>query len=143
VSNDGIAFSTFADPPEAMAAAVEQGLDDHNAVVAPIDGVRPLAVFATGSASEVVGGAIGRTWGGCCELKRLWVKKASRGSGIGSELVRRFEQEGRTRGCNVFYLTTLSYQAPGFYRSLGYEQFAEVSGYPNGIKKYLMQKKEA
>ena len=40
----------------------------------------------------------------------------------------------------MFYLTTLSYQAPAFYRKHGYEVLAEIAGYPNGIIKYLMHK---
>jgi len=140
---DDIVFSSFDEPPEAMAMAVEKGLDDFNASIAPLDGARPLGVFATGPSGDVLGGAVGRTWGKCCELKRLWVDTAVRSSGIGSELVRRFEEQGRARGCNVFYLTTLSYQAPEFYRKRGYRQLAEIAGYPNGIRRYLMQKADA
>ncbi len=43
----------------------------------------------------------------------------------------------------MFYLTTLSFQAPEFYRRHGYTTLAEISGYPNGIIKYLMQRTEA
>jgi hypothetical protein len=40
----------------------------------------------------------------------------------------------------VFYLTTLSFQAPEFYRKHHYVVLAQISGYPNGIAKYLMHK---
>jgi hypothetical protein len=43
----------------------------------------------------------------------------------------------------VFYLTTLSYQGPEFYRKHGYGDLAQISGYPNGIVKHLMHKIEA
>ena len=49
----------------------------------------------------------------------------------------------RTRGCGIFYLTTLSYQAPDFYRHHGYEVLARIDGYPDGIAKFLMHKAEA
>jgi hypothetical protein len=51
-----------------------------------------------------------------------------------------FEEHARCRGCNVFYLTTLSFQAPDFYRKRGYASLAEISGYPDGITKYLLHK---
>ena len=35
---------------------------------------------------------------------------------VDSERLRRFEGHGKARNCNVFYLTTLSFQAPTFYR---------------------------
>jgi ribosomal protein S18 acetylase RimI-like enzyme len=42
----------------------------------------------------------------------------------------------------VFYLTTLSFQAPGFYRKHGYGVLARIDGYPDGIIKFLMHKNE-
>jgi ribosomal protein S18 acetylase RimI-like enzyme len=137
---DAIAFSTFDIPPDSMAMAVDRGLDLYNESVAPLSDVQPLAAFAAGPSGQVVGGAVGRSWGGCCELLQLWVDTEFRGSGIGSELLRKFEEHGKSRGCTVFYLTTLSYQAPDFYRRHGYRQLTEISGYPKGIRKYLMQK---
>lgn len=90
-----------------------------------------------------MGGAVGRTWGRCCELLQLWVAAEHRAGGVGSRLMREFEGRARQRGCDVFYLTTLSYQAPEFYRKHGYDVLAQVSGYPQGIVKFLMHKIEA
>lgn len=59
---------------------------------------------------------------------------------MGSRLLQEFEAHAARRGCNVYYLTTLSFQAPDFYRKHGYASLAEISGYPNGITKHLMQK---
>ena len=127
-------------PSEADLLAVDTGLEQHNHSVAPLSGVRPLAAFAHGPAGEVVGGAVGRTWGACCELLQLWVSPPLRSAGVGSRLLEEFEAHARTRGCTVFYLTTLSYQAPGFYAKHGYEALAEITGYPEGITKVLMHK---
>ena len=135
-------FSEHDDPPEALLRAVDRGLDAYNNDAAPLADVKPLAVFATSASGEVVGGAVGRTWGGCCELLQLWVTARERSQGTGSTLLRRFEARGRSRGCNVFYLTTLSFQAPEFYKRRGYVALAEISGYPDGIVKYLMRKTE-
>ena len=60
--------------------------------------------------------------------------------GVASRLLRQFEQRAASRGCDVYYLTTLSFQAPEFYRKRGYASIAEISGYPDGITKYLMYK---
>ena len=140
--NPELRYSTTDAPLEAAAMVVDAGLDEYNHSVAPLDGVRPLAAFATSSDERIVGGAVGRTWGRCCELLQLWVEPANRHRGIGSELLKRFEAHGRSRGCNVFYLTTLSFQAPDFYVKAGYRPMAEITGYPEGIAKYLMHKIE-
>ena len=130
-------------PPQDSLRVVDAGLEEYNYAVAPLAEVSPMAAFAAEPSGSVIGGAIGRTWGRCCELLQLWVASEHRSHGVGSRLLREFEAHARGRGCNVFYLTTLSYQAPEFYRKHGYEVLAEISGYPNDIVKYLMHKSEA
>lgn len=137
-------FGTSNNPPDDRVAAVDAGLDSHNLAAAPgLRDVRPLAAFAEDAAGRLVGGAVGRTWGGCCELQQLWVDAARRGHGVGTRLLRDFEALARQRGCGTFYLTTLSFQAPDFYRRLGYAVLARIDGYPDGISKFLMQKIDA
>ena len=60
------------DLPEAR--LVEAGLDATNAAVVALRNVRPLIVLAREQGETVVGGAVGRTWGACCELRQLWVE---------------------------------------------------------------------
>ncbi len=138
-----LVFSTTNTPPEDWLLAVDTGLEQHNYAVAPLKEVRELAAFATDEAGNVVGGAVGRTWGQCCELLQLWVAPELRSRGVGSRLLQEFEVHARTRGCSIFYLTTLSYQAPEFYRRHRYAVLAQIAGYPNGIVKFLMHKAEA
>jgi ribosomal protein S18 acetylase RimI-like enzyme len=128
---------------EKVLQSIDDGLEKHNFAAAPLQDVRPLATVARGEDEVPIGGAVGRTWGKCCELLQLWVDEAHRGKGIGSKLLHEFEAQGRSRGCSTFYLTTLSYQAPEFYRRHGYETLASIDGYPEGIVKYLMLRKEA
>lgn len=136
-------FSTSDSPPQDQLMAVDTGLEQHNHAVAPLADVRELAAFATDDAGTVVGGAVGRTWGECCELLQLWVAAEHRHHGVGSRLLHEFEAHARRRGCRTFYLTTLSYQAPEFYRRHGYGVLAQIAGYPEGIVKFLMLRTEA
>jgi ribosomal protein S18 acetylase RimI-like enzyme len=66
-----------------------------------------------------------------------------RSRGVGSRLLLDFEARARARGCSVFYLTTLSFQAPDFYRRHGYDVLARIAGYPEGIVKFLMHRTDA
>ena len=54
--------------------------------------------------------------------------------------MRLFEERATARGCRIFYLETFSFQAPAFYRKLGYESALEVRGFPCGIVKHVMTK---
>ena len=138
-----LAFTTTDAPPEDRLLAVDAGLERHNHAAAPLADVRPLAAFATDDSGAVVGGAVGRTWGKCCELQQLWVAPERRSRGVGSRLLLDFEARARARGCSVFYLTTLSFQAPEFYRRHGYDVLARIAGYPEGIVKFLMHRTDA
>ena len=131
-------FTLHDDVPADAADVVDAGLGASNDAAAPLHEVQPLACFARLPGREVVGGAVGRTWGTCCELQQLWVEPALRRQGVGKRLVEQFEARARVRGCRTFYLETFSFQAPGLYRSLGYEVRLELRGFGPGIVKYTM-----
>lgn len=135
-----LTFTVHEDVPADDGRVVDEGLGDSNDAAAPLHEVRPLSCFARAPGGAVVGGAIGRTWGACCELQQLWVTPASRKQGIGARLVREFERKARSRGCSVFYLETFSFQAPSLYRALGYGTELTLRGFPRGIAKYTMVK---
>ncbi len=142
-SSPEISISTHDDCPPEEAAIVDAGLDAHNNAAAPLHAVMPLSCFARLPTDEVIGGALGRTWGRCCELQQLWVAEEHRAKGVASRLLRQFEERAQTRDCETFYLTNLSFHAPGFYRKHGYASLAQITGYPDVIAKYLMGKQKS
>lgn len=137
----GVVFSLHDDSlPAEAAAVVDEGLGAANDAAAPLHEVRALACFARDAAGTVIGGAVGRTWGECCELQQLWVAPTHRRAGLGAALVRRFEARATERGCTFFYLETFSFQAPALYRSLGYDTLHRNAEFPHGIVKFAMGK---
>lgn len=127
--------------PDGVLQEVDAGLEEHNRSVAPLSDVEPLAVALFDEADGVIGAAVGRSWGLCCELLQLWVAERYRNQGHGGRLLQAFERDGARRGCTVFYLTTFSFQAPEFYARRGYGVLARIEGYPDGIARYLMQRR--
>jgi GNAT superfamily N-acetyltransferase len=128
------------DLPATEGAIVDAGLDAHNVAAAPLGDVRPLSCFARLPSGEVVGGAVGRTWGRCCEVRQLWVAEAHRGRGLGTSLVRVLEGRAAERGCRTFYLETWTFQARRFYETLGYEVRLAIEGHAPGIAKFVMMR---
>jgi GNAT superfamily N-acetyltransferase len=122
-------------------AVVDAGLDHFNASQPELRNVRPLCVFARDASGQITGGAVGRTWGQCCELQQLWVAEDARGQGVGAELMIGFEEQALLRGCSLIYLDTFSFQARPFYERLGYGVVLQTTGFTGGIVKYTMQKK--
>jgi GNAT superfamily N-acetyltransferase len=91
-----------------------------------------LAVFLRNPDGNVVGGAHGWTWGGTCKIQYLFVPAEMRGRGLGTGLMQAVEDEARARGCRHIVLETHSFQAPDFYRQLGFELIGRIDDYPRG-----------
>lgn len=126
--------------PPAESAIVDDGIGRSNAEAAPLHEVTPLSCFAHSERGDVIGGAVGRCWGHCCELQQLWVDPAHRRHGIGTRLIGAFEARAQARGCTIYYLETFSFQAPHWYRSLGYVAACELKLYPHAITRFIMVK---
>ena len=50
------------------------------------------------------------------------------------------EGAARARECGAAWLDTFSFQALGFYRSLGYQRFGTLDDFPAGRQRYFMWK---
>lgn len=120
--------------------AVDAGLDAFNQGEPELRRVRPLNVLARDAQGQLLGGAVGRSWGGCAELQQLWVQDEGRRRGLGRRLMARFEAEAAGRGCRLVYLDTFSFQAPDFYRRLGYREVLQTAGFTGGIVKSTFHK---
>lgn len=138
-----LAFTTHDDIPHEAGRLVDSGLGASNDESAPLHEIERLSCFARLPSGEVIGGAVGRTWGECCELQQLWVDRAHRRKGIASELIHRFEAFALDRGCTTFYLETFSFQVPALYIRIGYQVMLEIRGFPQDITKYVMVKRIA
>ena len=60
--------------------------------------------------------------GGWLFIHLLWVKEEERGKGIGRDLLRKAEEEGRAFGCRFAFVDTFEFQAPDFYVKEGYRE---------------------
>jgi GNAT superfamily N-acetyltransferase len=80
---------------------------------------RPLGIFLR-DAETIMAGLAGHTYAGWLFVQYLWVSDHLRGQGIGRELLVQAERRAQERGCHSVCLDTFSFQAPGFYRKLGY-----------------------
>ncbi len=127
------------------APADVQFLDDQinafNVTQTGIGDGRLLACFVRDEARQVAAGIYGWTWGGCCEIRYLWVKQELRGQGYGRRLLLAAEEEARARGCIQLILDTHSFQAPRFYQKLGYEVFGVAEDYPAHEQKLYLKKR--
>src|SRR5262249_24557101 len=97
-------------------------------------------IFVRDDLGTITAGIYGWTWGACCEIRYLWVQESLRAQGLGSRLLATAEQEAIRRGCRHVVLDTHSFQAPAFYRKLGYDVVAVVPDYPRGHQRIHLRK---
>ncbi|AQT65300.1 TPA: GNAT family N-acetyltransferase [Serratia marcescens] len=124
-----------------ITSCIAEGLDRFNDQQIGYGDRLPLAVVVKDPDSgEVLGGITGRSSLGLLFLDLFYLPEALRGAGLGSELLRRFEQEGRRRGCLSAVLYTISFQAPDFYQRHGWQRMGEVPCLPPGTSRIFMSK---
>jgi GNAT superfamily N-acetyltransferase len=100
-----------------------------------------LAFFLRDRDGAAVGGVFGWTWGEACYVRYLFIPADLRNHGHGTGLMRAVEAEARARGCSHIVLETHDFQAPEFYRGLGFEIAGRVGGYPRGHAYLTMVKR--
>ena len=100
-----------------------------------------LALFLRNKDGATVGGLYGWTWGETCYVRYLFVPAEMREKGHGSSLMHAVEAEAKARGCAQIVLQTHDFQAPEFYRRLGFEITGRVDGYPRGYQYLTMVKR--
>jgi GNAT superfamily N-acetyltransferase len=89
---------------------------------------------------KIVGGIVGEVWTTVLFIQLLWIEQKLRGHDYGTKLIRAIEDEARRLGATQSYVDTMSFQAPGFYRSCGYKEFGSIDGYPGGVTRHWFTK---
>jgi GNAT superfamily N-acetyltransferase len=131
------------DAPDAEnESVIRDGLSAYNLEKAGYRDQRPLAILVSDpETGDVVGGLLGGTSFGLLRIDRFFLPESLRKQGLGTRIIKAAEDEGRRRGCSRALLTTLSFQAPGFYKRQGWEVVAELEGEPPAPSRFLMTKK--
>jgi GNAT superfamily N-acetyltransferase len=133
--------SLVPDPSPALFAALFIALDATSRDrIGPADPV-PLAISLRDADGTVIGGLWGGTMFRWLQVQILVVPEALRGRGLGTRLVRAAEQEARRRGCLGACVDTFSFQATGFYRLLGYSEFARLEDCPPGYARLYFRRR--
>src|ERR1700739_3190533 len=89
---------------------------------------------------KIVGGIVGEVWTTVLFIQLFWIEQKLRGKDFGTKLIKAIEDEARRVGATHSYLDTMSFQAPGFYRACGYEEFGSIEGYPGKVARHWFTK---
>ncbi|MEX0494793.1 GNAT family N-acetyltransferase [Raoultella terrigena] len=100
-----------------------------------------LGIYLRDRAGEMQGGLIAKRKANWLCIEYLWVSEASRGSGLGGELMRAAEKQAREEGCNHVLVDTFSFQALPFYQKQGYRLQMSLPDFPHpGMERHYLSK---
>jgi len=101
----------------------------------------PFAILVRDKENEIVAGCNGSIIFGSIYTDQLWVDPNLRKHGIGKKLMEAVHEYGKKHGCTIATVATMSFQAPNFYKKLGYKIDFSREGYNKGASCIFMSKK--
>ncbi len=119
---------------------VQQNLEAYNTAQIGYLDARRLAVFFRDEEGQIVGGLVGWTYWDWLGVNFLWVREDLRNQGYGRQLLQAAEDEARERGCRNVLLDTFDFQAPDFYRKMGYEIFGVLDDFAGKYERIYFRK---
>lgn len=128
-------------PTEDQRHAILQPLIDYNDAKTGGSKSEPFALMVRDEHEAILGGLYGRVIFQWMFIELLSVPEQGRGQGIGSELMAMAEALAKEKNCLGIWLDTFDFQAPEFYKKMGFSQFGEIVDYPPGHKRHFFQKR--
>src|SRR5829696_7053825 len=105
---------------------VDEGLGEYNAAFLRDSRYSYFGIFLRSESGAIRAGLIGRCYAGWLFVNLLWVHADLRRGGAGRRLIGDAERHALAFGCHSAWVDTFSFQAPDFYKKLGYEEFARL-----------------
>ena len=124
------------------AAVIGQALDAVGAALFGPDTSRAtLAITAEDDAGQNLGGLWMRVRWGWLFLDLFILAEQARRGGTGARILAMAEAAARASGLTGVWLDTFGFQAPGFYRHLGYTPLGELPDYPAPHGRHYLAKR--
>lgn len=122
--------------------ALRNGLKEYSFPMFGTTSVVDVTFFVRDGEGVIVGGVHGNYGSfGWMYVDTLWVSERLRGNEYGTRLMNLIEDTAIRNGCTQSYLNTFSFQAPEFYKKLGYTVFGELEDFPVGHSRVFMRKR--
>jgi GNAT superfamily N-acetyltransferase len=129
-------------PEPAVRTAILTVIDAYNdSQTGPYDSAAPFAVLLRDAAGTVIGGLWAVSYYNWMHVDLLFLPESARGAGLGRRMMRAAEREAARRGCTGIWLDTASFQAPGFYKKLGFEVFGRIEPFFHDAVRFWLLKR--
>lgn len=99
-----------------------------------------FAFFIRDEHEKIVGGCNGDILYGQLYVSQLWVDEKLRGQGYGTKLMQLAEEYAKKMGVRFMSVNTMNFEAPTFYKKLGYYVEFERHGFDKDSVFYFLRK---
>ena len=136
----GCRFSFEDGPSRDDREFIDRALGHYNEAFLRDPSYASFGLFVRAEAGEIRAGLVGACYAGWLFVNLLWVHAELRRNGIGRALISEAEDRALALGCHSAWVDTFSFQAPEFYKKLGYREFARLD-YPPEHQRIFLQKR--
>jgi ribosomal protein S18 acetylase RimI-like enzyme len=136
----GLTLSFEDQPAAANCKAISDALVEFNRPHLRDPAFGRVGLLVRDEAGALMAGLVATFYAGWLFVDNLWVHAAFRRRGIGHQLLLAAERRALAAGCHSAWLDTWSFQAPDFYRRLGYEVFGTLD-YPPDHQRLFLKKR--
>jgi len=127
--------------PGEVSSELEKRLRAFNEALAGPLQTKRVVLAVRDETNRLIAGLTAEMFWNALYIDILWVDEDHRRRGYGAALLRRAEDAGRAESCDVAYLSTFDFQAPGFYERSGYDVLGELQDVPPGSRSRWFCKK--
>src|SRR5262245_14904906 len=118
--------------PGEVSSELEKRLRAFNEAAAGPLGTKRVVLAVRDETNRLIAGLTAEIFWNALYIDILWVDEDHRRQGYGVALLRRAEDAARAASCDIVYLSTFDFQAPGFYERYGYDVLGELQDVPPG-----------
>ncbi len=106
-----------------------------------VDGLAEEAVsFEIFHDKEFVGALVARLFWGQLHIKYLFVEENYRKKGVARKLINHALEYGKQKGCSFAFVETMDFQAPDFYKKMGFTIELSREGYQQNTTLHYLKK---
>ncbi|RYH22500.1 GNAT family N-acetyltransferase [archaeon] len=119
---------------------IYDGFTQHSISMIGHDEKNPAVCFVVRENGKFLGTITFELFWGALHIKYIYVEEGNRGRQLGTKLLNKAEEYGRTHNCAFSFLETMSFQALDFYLKNGYDLEFTRSGFSHGSSFHYLRK---
>jgi ribosomal protein S18 acetylase RimI-like enzyme len=124
---------------EELKHKVFQGFSKHAIEQIGFDELLQPIAFIAYNGNEFAGTVVVQLFWGALHIKYLYVEEAFRGQSAGKALMLHALEYGKMKNCPFAFVETMNFQAPEFYKKLGFKIDFIRDGYSHGTSFHYLK----